>query len=819
MSSNKWFYTNITYHENDMYIKGYEDNGNAFKGKKPFSPYCFVKSSGEYKTFDGSSPLCKKNFSTTDDMKKFMSTKKPSGKFPEVFGLGVDGKYISKNELVYTFIADNFQEDIAFDINQIIVLDFDIETTSLSAQTGEILSISCSVLKNGVRTYKTWGLKFYTGEVVINYERCNDEQEMLKNFCWFVRDSNADVITGWNTERFDIVYLCDRINENYDKDWLKLLSPFGLMPRRVHKKTKNRKTGHDEEYDVWKIDGLSSLDSMKLYAKYDTYNGSLSLDNIGEREIGEKKVDYSEHGSLANLYKKDFNLFIEYNQGDVMLTDKIIDKTRHIELTITISYLAKINYEDSFSPIITWDILIYGYLYNKGIIIPRRKDNKKERQNIGGAVRDARIGFANHVITTDATSLYPSIIVSLNISPETFIRKVKDITTEALRERNYSKASNGCLFDNNKQGVLSYLVGNIFDKRVEYKNKMKVEKNNNGDKALINKLDIFQYAMKILINSAYGVFSSIHFRYFSLDISEAITVTGQKIIGKTNDSINSYLNTFSGTKEQDYIIFSDTDSSAFTLDRIVKIKNPENVTDFLDTFYKDNIDPYLSNIISEFSEEHNFHTNAISFKREKIISKMVVVAKKKYFGIVTDNEGYRYPEPEIFLTGVEVVRSSTPKCVKAPLLDCMNIVLNGTEWELQEYIKKFRKEYQKLSITDISFPRGANSLHQYIDEDGFKDRTPIQARAAILYNNLIQTMGLENEYDIVTDSDKIKFVYLIPENPLLQNVIGYKSSLPKEFGLDEYIDYNTMYKKTFLAPLKTILKAVDWEEERCDALF
>ena len=812
--TNKWFYTNITYQENDMYIKGYDDNGNPFKGKKPFSPYCFVKSAGEYKTFDGTSPLCKKNFDTTDEMKKFIATKKPSGKFPEVFGLGVDGKYINKNELVYTFIADNFQEDIVFDVNQIIVLDFDIETTSLSAQTGEILSISCSVLKNGVRTYKTWGLKFYTGEVVINYERCDDEQEMLKKFCWFVRDSNADVITGWNTERFDILYLCDRINENYDKDWLKLLSPFGLMPKRIHKKSMNRKTGHDEEYDVWKIDGLSSLDSMKLYAKYDTYNGSLSLDNIGEREIGERKVDYSEHGSLANLYKKDFNLFIEYNQGDVMLTDKIIDKTRHIELTITISYLAKINYEDSFSPIITWDILIYGYLYNKGIIIPRRKENKKDRQNIGGAVKIPRIGFANHVITTDATSLYPSIIVSLNISPETFIRKVTDISTKTLKEKNYSKASNGCLFDNNKQGVLSYLVGSIFDKRVEYKNKMKVEKNNNGDKGLINKLDIFQYAMKILINSAYGVFSSIHFRYFSLDISEAITVTGQKIIGKTNDSINDYLNIFSGTKEQDYIIFSDTDSSAFTLDSIVKIKNPENVTDFLDTFYKTNIDPYLCGIISEFVEEHNFHTNAISFKRENIISKMVVLAKKKYFGIVTDNEGYRYPEPEIFITGVEVVRSSTPKVIKTPLKECMKIVLYGEESKLQEYVSDFRKKYYTLKAEEVSFPKGVNDISKYIGGAGYLLGTPIQARAAILYNNLLKEQNLEHLYECISNSDKIKYVYLKTPNPLFENVMGFKTSLPKEFGIDKYIDYNTQYEKSFLVPLERILKAVGWSAKK-----
>lgn len=815
---NEWFYTNLTYQDDFIYVKGYYQDGTPFIGRKPYKPYCFVKGAGEYKTFDGSSPLRKKEFESVYEMKNYTSTKKPNGEFPEVFGLGVDGKYISQRELVYSFLADNFEKEIEFNVDYIGILDVDIETTSLSAQTGEILSISCSVTRNKETTYKTFGLKFYTGTEVLNYERCDDEQEMLKKFCKFVKASDVDVISGWNSQRFDILYLCDRVYENYKKDWLKLLSPFGLMPKKIHKKTKNRKTGQDEEYDIWKIEGLSDLDGMRLYAKYDTYNGSLSLNNIAKRELGEEKLDYSEFGSLARLYEEDFNTFINYNQKDVILVDKILNKTKHIELAITISFLAKINFEDSFSPIVTWDILIYNYLYNNGIIIPRRKENKKDKKNIGGAVRDARVGFSNHVITTDATSLYPSIIVSLNISPETFIRKVTDISVELLNEKNYSKASNGCLFDNNKQGVLSYLVGNIFYKRVEYKNLMKEEKKkNNGDKDLINKLDIFQYAMKILINSAYGVFSSVHFRYFNIDLAEAITVTGQNIIGKTNDSVNKYLNEYLGNEiDKDYIIFSDTDSSAFTIDSIVKKENPENVTDFMDEFYKNNIEPYLTNVINKFAVDHNFFINSISFKREKIITKMVVLAKKKYYGIVTDNEGFRYPNPEMFLTGVEIVRSSTPEVVKIPLRECMNFSLSGTEKELQLYIEKFKKEYMTLTPEAISFPKGVSDMSKYIQKTGFRDGTPIQARASILYNELLKEHKLETKYEAITNTDKIKFVYLKMPNPLFQNVMGFKTSLPKEFGLHEYIDYNTMYSKTFLSPLESILNAVGWSEENDD---
>lgn len=814
--SNEWFYTGAAYVNNDIYIKGYYQDGRPILGKKVYKPYGFIKGAGEYKMFDGSSMLRKKEFETSEEMEEF-------SKKTECYGINIEKKFVSRLESIYVWLSDTFREDVVFDVSHMGILDYDIETTSLSPETGEILSISCSVLRNNKRVYKTFGIKFCSDERIHDYERCDDEYEMLKKFCQYVRSTNVDILTGWNIERFDTPYLCDRIENNYKKEWLKLLSPFDLMPKRKTKTVKNRKTGQDETFACWEIEGLSQLDSMKLYAKYDTYNGSMALNNIANRILGEKKLDYSEHSSLRKLYDEDYVKFLLYNQKDVDLVDKIIDKTRHIELAITISYLGKIRFEDSFSPIRVWDMLIHNYLlYERKVVIPRlgkRIDKKKEPKVRGGAVKDAKLGFAEYVITTDAESLYPSIIVSLNISPETFLRKVKDVDEEYLKKMNYGLSSNNCLFDNNKEGVLALLVASVFEKRKDYKNRMKEEKKRGGDEDLIKRLDIFQYAMKILINSAYGVFASVFFRYYNLDLAEAITLTGQSIIKTTNNNINDYLNEYLGTVDKDYIIFSDTDSSAFEMKDVIEKENPENIVDYLDNFYEDRIAPYLRNKLEISANSRNFKRNTINFKREKIITKMVVVAKKKYFGIVNDNEGYRYKEPEIFLTGVEIVRSSTPDCVKAPLLDCMNIVLNGTEWELQDYIMKFRKEYQKLSITDISFPRGTNSLHKYIDKDGFKDSTPIQVRAAILYNNLLQTMGLETEYDVVTDSDKIKYVYLIPENPLFQNVIGYKSSLPKEFGLDEYVDYNTMYKKTFLSPLRTILEAVGWEEERCDALF
>lgn len=628
-----------------------------------------------------------------------------------------------------------------------------------------------------------------------------------------------------NCSRFDTPYLCARVEEYYKKEWLKLLSPFDLMPKRVHKKTLNRKTGQDEEYDVYAIAGLNDLDMMRLFAKFDTYNGSIALNNIADRVLGEKKLDYSEHGSLQNLWQNDWDTFIEYNQKDVDLVDRLMDKLQFVWLAVTIAYLAKEQFEDAFSPIKTWDNYIYNYLLSKKVIIPLMKSNIKTKQNRGGRVKEAREGMSKYVVTTDAESLYPSIMISLNISPETLIRKVNidedsilnmSVNTDWLKSENAGMASNGCLFDNSKQGVLSYLVSSVFEKRKRFKNLMKEEKNKeDGSADLIKKYDVFQYSFKILINSAYGVFSSPRFRYYDLDIAEAITVTGQTIIRLSDNTINLFLNRYLNTEDKDFVIFSDTDSCAIVLSDVVEQDTFEgDVIDYLDVFYRDKIDPNIKEAFKKFALFNNFHQNSINFKREKIIEKLVITGKKRYFGIVNDVEGYRYKVPEMFAVGADIVRSTTPEVVKGPLTECMKIILNGTEEELQAYVKAYRKRYYEFPIEKIAIPKGVNALNKFSIRAGWNNGTPMQVRASILYNQLLEKHSLQNSYETIKNSDKIKYTYLKLPNPLFENVIGFKTSFPKEFELDEYVDYKTMYEKSFLVPLVTILDAVSWSVEK-----
>lgn len=831
---NKWFYSTVHYQGDKVYLKGYRQDGTPLIGSVDFKPFMFmVGAGGGFTSFDGHKQLSKKVFDSYENLSDYLM-RNPG----RCYGMGIQTDKVNKKELLYTFLSETFpQEIIEYNTNYIGILNFDIETTSeegfpdYNNPIEEILSISCSVLRNGKRIYKTFGTKFCKDSEIEDYERCDDEHEMLKKFCKFVRNSNVDVITGWNITKFDIPYLCSRIEEYYDSDWLKFLSPFNLQPKRVKKRVKNQKTKQMEEFDVYDIAGLSDLDMIRLYAKFDTYNGSHALNNIAHRELGEKKLDYSEYGSLHKLWKENWDLFIKYNQKDVVLVDKLVDKLKYVELAITIAYLAKIKYEDSLSPVKTWDMLIYNYLYHqKKTIIPHKKEVEKTQQNRGGRVKDSKKGFSEYVVTTDAESLYPSIMISLNISPETFVKKIDiqehkiltmEYDTSWLKDANYALASNGCLFDRNKEGVLSHIVSTIFQKRKDYKNLMKDElrKGDKKDENLLKKYDVFQYSLKILINSAYGVFSAAGFRYYDLDMAEAITVTGQTIIQLSDLTINSFLNDYLGNRRiRDYVVFSDTDSCGIELADVIKKAKPENFVDFLDDFYNTKIDPEIKNAFVKFSNFNNFYKNSINFKREKIIEKMIITGKKRYGMMVWDNEGLRYKKPEMVIKGLEVVRSDTPEIVKGKLTDAVRIILNESEKDIQKFVLDFRKEFYKLPLEEIAQPTGVYGLEKYSDEELIYSKgSSAHIKASLIHNDFIIRSGLEKDYELIKNADKVKVICLKLPNPMFNDRFAVKNKFDKIFGIDKYIDYNKQYETTFLAPLERLLDAIGWEAEEKDA--
>lgn len=825
------FYTNSLFKDNKIYFKGYENDGSPIVGSRSYSPYVFIETDEEtdFKAFYNSRQnLEKKFFETTDELKEYTSNSRNSS-----HGIGFSKNDVDRNDFAYQFITETFREDIDYHQEIIKILFIDIETESdefpkVDNPTQKILAITASIRNGSKSVYTTFGIQpydnFSENHPDKTYVYCESEKDMLKNFFEFVKEESPDIYSGYNSNAFDWAYIIARTQEKYNKEWLKKLSPFNLSPRKYQKASKFM---GGSKITCFQIYGVAMIDWMEAYRKF-TYvtRESYSLNNISHIELDEKKLDYSEYKNLHDLYKNNWKKFCDYNIHDVVLLDKLEDKLKLLELIIRVAYISKVNFEDVFSPVKVWDIMIYNYLFDSGIAAPMRVVTSKDRTNIGGRVKDPKIGFCESVVTFDATSLYPSVMLSLNISPETFLGKVefneKDILNKKfnnshIKEKYYCIASNGALFDKTRKGIIVDLIQKLFDERTSFKELMFKLENENGDSNLIKKYNVFQEAIKILMNSLYGSMCNEYFRYYNLDIAEAITQTGQTIVQTAELSINKYVNKILETSDIDYTVFSDTDSCAIEMKDIIKKYNvpDNNINNFLDKVSKERIDPLLKDVFDEFADYLNFFQNKIYFKREMIVKKGFVVAKKKYAMNVLSKEKIIYDNPKLIVKGLEIVRSSTPEIVREYLKDVVKMVLETDEIETQKFIKGFKEKFFASDVVDVSFPRGVSDLGKFVFRDAFIKGTPIHVRASLNYNSLIDSKKLQEKYEYIKNGDKIKFLYLKLPNPTKQNVIAFKDYFPEELDyLKEYIDYETQFQKTFVSPLESIFESIGWEVEK-----
>lgn len=193
--------------------------------------------------------------------------------------------------------------------------------------------------------------------------------------------------------------------------------------------------------------------------------------------------------------------------------------------------------------------------------------------------------------------------------------------------------------------------------------------------------------------------------------------------------------------------------------------------------------------------------------------------KKMYALLVHNNEGVQYEEPDLKITGLSVVRSSTPNVVKEPLRNCIMQILTGDESDLQKYVREQREVFDRYSAEEIAFPRSANNLRKYSSQkDIYQKGCPIAVRAALLHNHKVEELSLKAKYSSIREGDKIKFIYLKEPNTLRENIIGFIDKLPPEFNLHKYVDYETMWEKSFISALKKLTDAVGWNYEEVNTL-
>jgi DNA polymerase elongation subunit (family B) len=239
------------------------------------------------------------------------------------------------------------------------------------------------------------------------------------------------------------------------------------------------------------------------------------------------------------------------------------------------------------------------------------------------------------------------------------------------------------------------------------------------------------------------------------------------------------------------------------------------IVDYLDKVCETVFQEFIDASFDELVNYTNAYKNTLYMKREAICDRAIWTKKKRYILNVWDNEGVRYEKPKIKIKGLEAIKSSTPSICRDLIRNAIPIMMNGTEDEMIEYIKNVKIEFFKHSVEEISFPRSANNLEKYSDRYKiYGKKTPIQVRGALLHNHYLKKFNLGHKYAFIRNGDKIKYCALKLPNPIKEDVIAFNQTLPREFGLESYIDYTTQYNKSFLEPLRLILDAIGWETEK-----
>ena len=824
------FYTNVQMIGNQFLVRGVE-NGKRYEHRDEFFPSVFVKTKkdSKYRTLTGEK-VEEIRPGTVRDCRDFYK------KYDEVDGFEIYGN----DRYIYQYISEKYPEDeIKFDINQIKLVTLDIETTAekgfpdVESAIEEILAIT--IQDYTTKKITTWGVKpFLNKQENVTYYHCHTEQELLSHFINYWMQDVPDVVTGWNIQLFDIPYICKRLNRVLGDKLMKRFSNWGLV-------TEGEVFINGRKHITFDVGGLTQLDYLDLYKKF-TYKAqeSYRLDYIAEVELGQKKLDHSEFDTFKDFYTKGWQKFIEYNIVDVELVDRLESKMKLIELALTMAYEAKVNYADVFYQVRMWDNIIYNYLKKRDIVVPPRKKESKSEKYAGAYVKEPIPGKYDWVVSFDLNSLYPHLIMQYNISPETLLEErhptasVDKILNEEINFELYKDnavCANGAMFRKDVRGFLPELMEKMYGDRVIFKKKMlkaKQDYEKTPTKALekeIARCNNIQMAKKISLNSAYGAIGNQYFRYYKLANAEAITLSGQVSIRWIENKMNQYLNNLLQTKDTDYVIASDTDSIYLNMGPIVdkffanKSSDKAKVVGLLDMVCSDKLEPYIEKCYQELADYVSAYDQKMQMKRENIADRGIWTAKKRYILNVWNSEGVAYAEPKLKVMGIESVKSSTPAPCRKMLKEAFNILMTGTEDDVINFIDKSRKEFKSLPPEQISFPRSVSDVVKYkSSSDIYTKGTPIHARGALLFNHYIKEKKLDNKYSLIKNGEKIKFCYLKKPNIIHENVISFIQEFPKELGLNQYIDYDLQFEKSFLEPLKAILDSIGWKVEKTISL-
>lgn len=699
---------------------------------------------------------------------------------------------------------------------------------------------------------------------------CESESVLLDRWLDYFKKVDPTIITGWNVDGYDIPYLYNRLKRVKGYATAKSLSPIGQVIFNEHR---NR----------FQIAGRSVLDYILLYKKYiPQQKPSYRLHDIGLAEVNMGKVEYE--GTLDTLFATDLQKFLDYNLTDVKIVVAIDRKKRFIDLCRAICHTGHVQYEDFAYSSKFIEGTILTYLHRMNIIAPNKPEGGREAFNAkmesdeegftGAFVKPPFPGLYEWVYSLDLTSLYPSIIMSLNISPETKVGRVTNWNTELhgarkiesynvevkdnfvvytrdeflqfLATTKYNVSSNGILYSTDKVGVIPEILDVWFKQRKTYK-KLMFKAGEDGDKEKEAYYDQMQQVQKVFLNSIYGVLGLSIFRFYDLDNAEAVTATGQDVIKTTAKYINAeykklgvppktdlwimdYWNILREDAKkrkkpapekphnEDHCVYIDTDSVYFSAQEIF------NITDVADKKqYTIDLAKRMEEGVNRFYDAmakrlFNCVNHRFSIKGESVIETGLWVAKKRYaMNKVYDLES-DHPVEKMAVKGLDTVRSSFPPAFKKLMETVLNSILQRHSKEsidkiILDFVGKMPEMHYK-QIAKNTAVKGVSELDDPKDKSlsTFPSGAPAHVKAALAYNRFLRNFDLDTKHGTIRSGDKIKWIYL-KKNPYGLETIAVKTyDDPQQIEelIAKYIDYDMIFEKEMSNKLEAFYTTMKW---------
>lgn len=712
-------------------------------------------------------------------------------------------------------------------------------------------------------------------EICNRYENCylfEREEDMLNTFLDLIED--ADILSGWNSEGFDIPYTTMRIIKVLSKDDTRRLCLWGQLPKqRVFER-------FGAEQLTFDLIGRVHLDYMQLYRKY-TYEErhSYSLDAIGEYELDERKTAYE--GTLDQLYNKDFPTFIEYNRQDTMLLAKLDKKLRFLDLANELAHDNTVLLQTTMGAVAVTEQAIINEAHSRGMIVPNRKnrDDHGETQAAGAYVAYPKKGMHDYIGAIDINSLYPSAIRALNMGPETIVGQLRTTMTDkyiadkmaagssfadawenmfgtleynavmngeigteitidweggsstihsaadvwrVIFEGNqpWTLSANGTIFKYDMKGIIPGLLERWYAERKEMQAKKKTA-TTPEDTAFWDKR---QLVKKINLNSLYGAILNAGCRFFDQRIGQSTTLTG-RIIAKHMDAyVNEAITgTYDHTGES--IIYGDTDSVYFSAWPIIKKEVEAGTMEWNKDICVQLYDTIADGVNESFPEfmERACHCPRemgaiIKGGRELVAYKGLFIKKKRYAVLIYDMEGKRLDTDgkhgKVKAMGLDLKRSDTPKLVQDFLSDILLDTLTGKSKEsIIDKVRDFKIEFQQMPAWEKGTPKRVNNLTKYTaaEKEKGKANMPGHVRAAMNWNNLRRMHGDNYSMQIIDGMKTI--VCKLRDNPMGYTSVGYPTDtahIPQWFK-DLPFDQDLMESTIVNQKVENLMGVLNWD--------